>query len=122
MPTLVNIKDRFGNKRWPTPLPLDRKFTKTGQRVKLGQCLGGSHQGKGMVGTCLANLAEQVNLAVLYFVIRTVNLLFVFFEFHRDIAFSIFKSLAALIIRWNPAGVGMGDLYVVAKDRVEPDL
>ena len=69
-----------------------------------------------------ADLAEQARLDLADAVLGVEHQRLVFLHFRGDVALGVDQGLLADVVGWGQAGVGAGDLDVVAKDLVVADL
>ena len=73
-------------------------------------------------GHLAAQHDEQVVFALVDLLLGRQHLFFVFLQFRRDVALGVLEGLLAQVVGRHLAGVGVGDLDVIAEDLVVADL
>src|SRR4051794_38184698 len=119
MASKLNIKDRFGDDRWPNVIARAGQFGQGGQHVDFGERMGRGLQPRSGGGDHLAKFDEHVKLTLSELVLGGEDFLFVLLELWRYVALGIFERLLADVIRRHLLAMRMRDLKIIPKHRIE---
>jgi len=107
---------------WPDPSTQLGEMGEVAEQVNLGDAACGLADARGRVKERSAKLREDSALYFQTALLRGEDFGFVFLQLWRGEALGVDESLLALVVGGDTAGVGFGDLDVVAEDGVEADL
>ena len=122
MPAIVEFQDRLVGQLGPDVLPRRRQFGQGRQHVELARTSAVCSSRAVWPATRSRRAANRSYSSCMNRSSAAEDFFLVFLQLRRDVALGILERLLALVIGGNLAGVGVGDLDVVAEDLIEADL
>src|SRR5262249_32546800 len=99
-----------------------RRGRKRSEHIKLRDRCGSLTDPPRFPRDAIANLQEKILFDFQHLFFSSQNLFFVLLQLGRDESLRTYKRLLAIVIAWNKAEIGLGDLNVVTEYLVEANF